>query len=260
MGRQMPRRTLPDHEEFIACWNAASSVSEVAATFSGSKDWASQRACNLRKAGNSLKRFGRFYLTATCEDCGKEFRTFPSTLKVGRGRYCSRLCSDKHMSDNMKRHGDSRTRLHQIWCHMKTRCQCRTSHAFSYYGCRGIAVCREWQTSYEAFRDWAMSNGYQDGLEIDRCDTNGNYEPGNCRWSTRTEQMRNTRKRKNAQTSQYKGVSLHRSTGKWKVQVCNPGKPVHRGLFVSEIDAAKEYDRIVRIEFGEHAMTNFKEE
>ena len=121
-------------------------------------------------------------------------------------------------------------------------------------------MCQEWIDSYEAFRDWAMPNGYRDDLEIDRRDTNGNYEPINCRWATRTEQMRNTRKRSNAKTSKYKGVSFDKPTRKWQVQVCNPGHPVQRGLFITEIEAAKEYDRIVRLEFGSFAMTNFKEE
>ena len=61
------------------------------------------------------------------------------------------------------------------------------------YGGRGISVCKEWDESYEAFRDWALANGYADGLSIDRIDVDGNYEPPNCRWATNQEQQNNKR-------------------------------------------------------------------
>jgi hypothetical protein len=61
------------------------------------------------------------------------------------------------------------------------------------YAGRGITVCEQWKSSFANFRTWALSHGYQPGLSIDRINNDKGYSPRNCRWATRTEQMRNTR-------------------------------------------------------------------
>jgi hypothetical protein len=90
--------------------------------------------------------------------------------------------------------GESKTRLHNIWTHMRNRCSNPDDPAFARYGGRGISVCEEWQRSYIAFRDWARENGYASHLTIDRVDNDGPYHPSNCKWSTYAEQNRNTRR------------------------------------------------------------------
>ena len=55
------------------------------------------------------------------------------------------------------------------------------------YGGRGIKVCDEWENDFQAFYNWAMSNGYRDDLTIDRIDNDGDYEPSNCQWITQAE-------------------------------------------------------------------------
>lgn len=77
---------------------------------------------------------------------------------------------------------------------MIQRCTNPNQKKYPIYGGRGIVVCEEWKCSYTAFRDWAMANGYEEGLSIDRVDVDGNYEPSNCRWATRSEQEANKRK------------------------------------------------------------------
>lgn len=85
----------------------------------------------------------------------------------------------------------SDTRLFRIWSGIKRRCFTTTDYHYKWYGARGISMCDEWKNSFQTFYNWAISNGYQEDLSIDRVDNNGNYEPSNCRWVTHAEQMRN---------------------------------------------------------------------
>lgn len=90
---------------------------------------------------------------------------------------------------------NSELRLHRIWQNMKQRCANPKNKDYRYYGGRGITVCDEW-AEFEPFFYWAMSNGYKDGLTIERKDNDGNYCPSNCEWITAARQHRNTGKTK----------------------------------------------------------------
>lgn len=89
--------------------------------------------------------------------------------------------------------GETKSSLYGIWRTMKQRCYNPNAHAYNEYGGRGILMCEEWSTDYMNFKEWAIQNGYENGLSVDRKDNNKGYCPENCRWATVKEQQRNRR-------------------------------------------------------------------
>lgn len=130
--------------------------------------------------------------TVLCQcACGRIRRLYIYNLLRGCSTQCH-SCAQKHVATQ---HGGSRTRLYDIWLTMRKRCSATANKmAYDLYYGRGIRVCDEWENSFQAFKDWALANGYRDDLSIDRWpDKNGNYQPTNCRWATWEQQQRNRR-------------------------------------------------------------------
>ena len=124
--------------------------------------------------------------------CGGQIKIRKSHKYDGMPQYIN----GHNETNGNKIHGGYGTILHHIWLGIKCRCNNPKHKSYKDYGGRGITICPEWTNDYTKFRDWALSNGYQEGLEIDREDNDGNYEPKNCRWVTHKENCNNRRGKK----------------------------------------------------------------
>lgn len=127
-------------------------------------------------------------------------------------------------------HGLTGHFIYSTWQDMKTRCYNTKSNNYQRYGLRGITVCDEWLIKSESlgfpnFYNWSIKNGWQEGLTIERIDVNGNYEPGNCRWGTRKEQVRN---RRNTIIVKVFGISMPLMEAVEKYSIDNYGLVLNR--------------------------------
>jgi hypothetical protein len=111
-------------------------------------------------------------------DCGDTTYVYRGKLTTGSTKSCG--CNKATLG------GLSDHKLYSVWANMKDRCYNDPNHAFHNYGGKGIKLCDEWLT-FTPFYEWAMSNGYSEGLTIERVNSNDNYCPENCEWITLSE-------------------------------------------------------------------------
>jgi len=154
------------------------------------------------------RRFGRLVVLYECNerkngkvvwhcrcDCENEVNVRSGGLTSGNttscGCYNRERVAEVHTVHGMKRQGE-RHPVYDAWARMIQRCENPNDKCYKDYGGRGITVCGEWHDPV-VFINWALVSGWQKGLQIDRIDNNGNYEPDNCRFVTPKENSRNRR-------------------------------------------------------------------
>lgn len=136
-----------------------------------------------------IGKYKKHWWKCRCE-CSNEITLCTSNVKKGP-KSCGCLTKEvlKTNRFNGFKHGMHKHRLYSIWASMKYRCSSPKASRHEYYYDKGIKVSTEW-VKFEGFRDWALSNGYEDGLTIDRIDPDLNYDPSNCQWITLSENTR----------------------------------------------------------------------
>ena len=149
----------------------------------------------LKEAGRN-KSGGAVWL-CRC-DCGIERVVDGRSLRSGTSKSCGCYAVEVHTgapSPN-KSHGGWSERLYKVWQGIIQRCYNPNNKQYCYYGAKGITVCDEWRHDYAAFREWALSHGYDSSAKkyectIDRIDNNRGYAPDNCRWVAQKKQCNN---------------------------------------------------------------------
>lgn len=137
-----------------------------------------------------FSRLARGLWSAQC-DCGRQCAKI--TSKIKKAKFCSLQCPLFRRSHSVKvaRHGMYRHPAYSQWRGMFKRCEDSNNPSYEYYGGRGISVSENWESFEYFWRD--MGPTWKEGLTLDRIDTDGNYGPGNCRWTTPKHQARNRR-------------------------------------------------------------------
>lgn len=160
-------------------------------------------------------------------DCGQE--TFATTGSLNAGSKVSCGCTPSGRKN--RRHGLSHSPEYRAWDNARSRCRNPRNIKYQHYGARGISMCDRWLNSFDAFiADMGMKPG--PGYSLDRVDNNGNYEPGNCRWATVSQQNNN------------RSFNRFLTVGGKRVTVAEASRMtgVPHGTIISRLDAGKSDD------------------
>lgn len=190
-----------------------------------------------------------------CEcECGNQVTVEGHALVRGKNKSCGCLHGENH--------GFSDDRLYAVWQTMKRRCDLPTNEKYPAYGGRGITVCEEWANSFKAFREWALSNGYDYNAPygvctIDRIDVDGNYCPENCRWVDMATQSKNKRpapKHSKGIEVIYKGVRYKSISELAEAYGINEDR-LYRRIHKMSIDDAMEQALSANAKIGGHSSS-----
>lgn len=195
-------------------------------------------------------RYKKNMATWNCQcSCGNTTIAISNNLRKGNTKSCGCLNLER-----IKTHGMAKHPLYKVWQGMKVRCYSENHKHYPNYGGRGITVCDRWKDSFENFHE-DVGEGYEKGLQLDRVDNDGNYEPDNVRWVTPHQNTMNTGSRKGS-TSKYKGVCWDKRESKWRATITKNSRSYDLGGYKNEVDAAIAYNKAAEQMFGEYAYLN----
>jgi hypothetical protein len=135
-------------------------------------------------------------------------------------------------------HGETKTRLFRIWTAIKSRAKLKSGT----YADLRVEIYERWASSFKEFKKWAIENGYNEVLTIDRIDNRLGYYPSNCRWATMTTQQNNKREIQKNNTTGHKGISIQGK--KFRAGKTINKKAVCFGLFDTMEEAIECYKKM----------------
>lgn len=168
-------------------------------------------------------RYGIF----KCPYCNNSFKSQISNIKNNHTKSCGCFKKDRiGKYENL-----SKTRIYSIFNDIRKRTLNKKHSTYKFYGAKGITICKEWRNDFIVFYKWAMDNGYDDTLTIERKNVYGNYEPNNCEWIPMSEQHKNKRDIYSNNKTGYKGIQYRKDRNQYAVAFTNSKTRYFLGYF-----------------------------
>ncbi len=208
--------------------------------------------CSKKLKPKLVKDLGRIsnhrYGEYECPKCESIFKRRVSSVEKNKIYKCKEC-----LGNPRRTHGETGTRIYKVWTAMRDRCLRKNVKSYVNYGGRGITICDDWLKSYVSFRDWALTNGYNKDLTIDRINNNGNYEPSNCRFITRLDQAYNRRPSKKVSNTGEIGIT--KSYSIYIARIMYKRKEIFCKSFKTLNDAVMARDKFITMNNLPHKLS-----
>ena len=198
-------------------------------------------------------RFGIY----ECPYCSNKFKAQCTHIVQGGIKSCG--CLLKNNTRFLKHGKSGNNKLYRTWKNMRQRCLNKNNKSYENYGGRGISICDEWKNDYIKFYNWSINNGYEDNFTIDRINNDGNYEPNNCRWTSRFVNASNRETFKNNKSG-YSGVYFFKPTKKWASLLRYKNKLNSLGHYLTKKEALDARNKFIVDNNLPHSIQKWQDE